>query len=620
MKTQKDIRLWAKNIIDRDETERNPMWREIERVFHLEYQRPPGTEEIEGYHAVVKPAPYKDILVAKNAYALSTPRIKIDPWDERLAGKEVANKREQALKWWYSKLNNRRGESVQASILESSFLYGAVCMQTSHTEYTSRATEEKTGRRMKFHAQHGPFAWEVYNPMDVHWQTSIYGLERVVSVKVRDAQEVLDTWGAAADALRSALDAKRSRDGQWRFKHVTEFYYCDPEVVYIWAIPCTETVSASADAGNFVDIIYEENKLPFLNWVIQDASSSLERQMKYKNKPLLWYTVQSGAWETDCTLGSLQMTKGIQNAAKPDWLIQKMGDNFPKFDYKRVVGGAILYDIGQKPEETQPAKFDVGLAQLQQQLGTYQSQTGVSEALAGQADAETFAGQNLLVQTGRASIASGLEIAQRAIAEGCLQNLQWLVFIDEPARAKGVEGDYVGREIEMNPREIEVDKTYITVELSNESEGTRIQQANVGALARQNGLSNETALEWMGIDNPEAELKRRRFEEMAEALWQLEIKKLNAAVDLQIAQAQAQIQQQMQMDALAQAQAASAPVQPGGDAAYYEQTPMNPTPDIGYDIQGQGYNPAAGGIPPAQVNPNATFEGQTGTTRSGAPI
>jgi len=59
----------------------------------------------------------------------------------------------------------------------------------------------------------------------------------------------------------------------------------------------------------------------------------------------------------------------------------------------------------------------------------------------------------------------------------------------------------------------------------------------------------------------------------------------------------------------------------GGDASYFDQQSMTPpTPEMGYAIQGQGYNPAAGGIPPAQVNPGATMEGQTGMDRNGVPI
>lgn len=621
----KEMQDWAKNIIAKDAAERNLMWQRITDTYHLVYANPEAAKDIEGYHRVVKPQPYKDIMIAENALLEATPRCKIDPWSERFAGKEVANKREQALKWWFAKADEREDGSVLADMVRSAALYLTVCVQTSHVRYAARAEKDLLGKQAQYRAQHGPFSLTVHNPMDVHWQTSKHGLERVLSVRVVEIQDILDTWGAKAQALRTKLDASRGKDTGWKFQYGTEYYYCDLEKIVVWVIP-TATATANPDAKDSVVVLDEPNELGFIPWAIKSLSSKLESNGKFKTKPLLWYIVESGSWQTDCTLASLQMTKAIQNAGKPDFI--HSGPATPEagysIDYKELIGGVIEEMPGHTLRETQPAKFDVGLSELQRQLGSYQSETGVSEALAGNAQAETYSGQSLLMSAGRASIAGMKTVTERSIAEIWLQMLQWIKVNGEPERAKLTEPGNVGEEYELIPEELDVARTYITCELNTENPGTRIQQANVGAIAKQLGLSNETAQEWMGIDNPLGEMKKRTLEEFV-AFKQQEFFKMQAAqTDMQIQQAQ----MKMQMQAQQQMMRAQQPQQPpppdpmsmGGDAGYYDQQSLTPpTPEMGYDIQGQGYNAAAGGIPPAQVNPGATFEGQTGMTRSGGP-
>ena len=615
----KQIRQWAALAIAKDEAERNPMWREIQRTYHLEYNRPPGTKDIAGYHAVVKPGPYKDILVTKNTFMQASPKVKIQPWGEEFKGKEIANQREQSLKWWLQKTDRRKGNSVQADILESAALYGTVCAHVRHVDYANRAQADKTGKaRQNFRRQHGPFAIRVYNPMDVHWQTSDDGLERVVSASVRPVHEVLDSWGSAAKKLETKLNA--SKKGQdYKFKYATEFYYCDLSRTYIWVVPCMTTTPALADSADAIDIMDDRESLGFIPWVCEDSKSGLETHGKFQTKPLLWYVVQSGSWETDCTLASLQMTKGIQNAGKPDWIHSgPSGDVDLQPEYDQIVGGVVHELPGHTLRETRPAQFDQNLQVLQNNLSQYQSETGVSNALAGATSAETFAGQNQQIVQGKASVSGVKAVAEAALTEICYQFLMWLKVVNEPMRARGADREFETEEYTINPQEIDIETTYITVELSTENEGTRIQQANVGAIAKQLGLSDETALEWTGIADPQKEMTKRAMEEMSQTLWRIRMSELEAESQMKIQMAQMQMQMQMQ-------QAAQQPPPPpdnfGGEASYFSETPLTPPmPPIGPQIEGQGYNSAAGGMPPSLVYPEATRETQTGFDGRGVPL
>jgi len=383
------------------------------------------------------------------------------------------------------------------------------------------------------------------------------------------------------------------------------------------------TTPALADSSDAVDIMDDRESLGFIPWVCEDSKSGLETHGKFQTKPLLWYVVQSGSWETDCTLASLQMTKGIQNAGKPDWIHSgPSGDVDLQPEYDQIVGGVVHELPGHTLRETRPAQFDQNLQVLQNNLSQYQSETGVSNALAGATSAETFAGQNQQIVQGKASVSGVKAVAEAALTEICYQFLMWLKVVNEPMRARGADKEFETEEYTINPAEIDIETTYITVELSTENEGTRIQQANVGAIAKQLGLSDETALEWTGIADPQKEMTKRAMEEMSQTLWRIRMSELEAESQMKIQMAQMQMQMQMQQD---QANAAANPPPPpdnfGGDASYFSETPLEPpTQPIGPQIEGQGYNSAAGGMPPSLVNPDATRETQTGFDGRGVPL
>jgi hypothetical protein len=123
----------------------------------------------------------------------------------------------------------------------------------------------------------------------------------------------------------------------------------------------------------------------------------------------------------------------------------------------------------------------------------------------------------------------------------------------------------------------------------------------------------------MGIADPQKEMTKRAMEEMSATMWRIKMSEMEALSQMQIQQMQMQMQMQMQQAAQQPPPQPEPPM--GGDASYFSETPLAPpTPPIGPQISGQGYNSAAGGIPPSLVNPDATRETQTGFDGRGVPL
>jgi hypothetical protein len=128
--------------------------------------------------------------------------------------------------------------------------------------------------------------------------------------------------------------------------------------------------------------------------------------------------------------------------------------------------------------------------------------------------------------------------------------------------------------------------------------------------ASQLKVPTRDVLEMLGETDPERKIKEWMNEQMEMAYFQgvlqhiqfeasqaIEQQMAQAQLQSQVQQAQGMIEQQM---AQAQEQQGAAPGEPQGIPG----------------VEGPGFNPAAGGIPPQTAAPGATREGQTGMARN----
>lgn len=621
MKSTDYLRNFAKDLVnDPVLVRRNQIFAGIDRLVGLEWELPKQATQIKGIHKMIAPDPAENIERATNAVAGSMLQVHIDPLRNDEGSRELANHKEQMVKWWLSKLDRREEGSVIEKIANSAFRYDMVAFRTDHVDYVQRANarlkgEEAERSRDEYMAQGGPFGWCVYHPATVYPMFSARGLESVLLCEVKPVHKVLAYYGSSARKLETKLKS-HTNGSEWLFKYVTEYYYCDREVVYCWVVPSETNSLQAATSADAVDIYREPNDLGFLRWVVK-TSETLDTRDKIR--PMLYNAWKSGWWESQNLTETLRMTALIQNTGKPDFIYTPgaAGDAMPKVDYTHLVGGIIVNPLGGELRETQPAISDPALIQQSERFRDWQARAGSSPALAGAVTDETFAGANLQVGIGASSIESGRKLIEAALSAGGLQFFQWAEYVGEEMTVPG-EGDTAPRDgYTLNPRELDIGSLYLSVTLKEGKPGANIQVNNAMAIAKQFGLSNHTALETAGYENPEREINLS-YQEM------LERTRVENQIKLESAQTDAQIQ--MLMTQMQQALAppppvpAEPPAMPPQDI-YSEPVPFQAlNPSSLPEGLGQGLNANAGGTPPALLNPNLTRENQTGLAANGSPL
>jgi hypothetical protein len=152
----------------------------------------------------------------------------------------------------------------------------------------------------------------------------------------------------------------------------------------------------------------------------------------------------------------------------------------------------------------------------------------------------------------------------------------------------------LGQEYVIKWDEINPEKIYLSVELKPDVPLDRMQKANTAMMMVQAGIySKERAMEDMGITDPESVMKEVTFDQLFQAQIAniIQLQQQQTQMALQQEQIAAQQEQQLAMETLQNEMAGA----PGGN----------------------GFNPAEGGLPPAEAAPGATREGVTGLDRLG---
>jgi hypothetical protein len=173
----------------------------------------------------------------------------------------------------------------------------------------------------------------------------------------------------------------------------------------------------------------------------------------------------------------------------------------------------------------------------------------------------------------------------------------------------------------IDSEDIDPDALYIDVELKPDMPTNRLQQvASAVQMAQSLPYAPQKILEQLGEPDPEGSLKLWKRWRLELADFEGWLEKLQAIASGELEQMAAQMAQQMVQQQMEQAQqmAEQQPAQQGLGIAG-EPAP-NPALPPGAGLEGSGMNPAGGGPPAAMAAPEATFEGQMGTTRGGTEV
>jgi hypothetical protein len=172
----------------------------------------------------------------------------------------------------------------------------------------------------------------------------------------------------------------------------------------------------------------------------------------------------------------------------------------------------------------------------------------------------------------------------------------------------------------IDSEDIDPDALYIDVELKPDLPTNRLQQvASAVQMSQSLPYAPQKILEQLGEPDPEGSLKLWKRWRLELADFEGWLQKIQTIASGELEQMAAQMAQQMVQQQMEQAQAqAQEPMQQGLGIA--GEPAENPALPPGMGMAGAGMNPAQGGAPPAMANPEATFEGQMGTTRGGTEV
>lgn len=575
----------AERMVTQDKV-RDRAFMAYQKMFHCEWDLPGELSKVQWIHKVISTDPHDAISAATRVLSTLEPQLTVIPLANDTANKQRANEIEKNLGWQLKSANRRRPASVVADTVQSALMYAAVAAQVVDIDWQIKQLEGdgKDTKRWKAARRYGRFKVNTYNPQDVHVRYSDLMPEAVLLKQEREAKAVMDEFPKAESKLK-----KLAEDG----KKVIYFDYTDYDTRVIWCQP------KEAQGDEIVLMTPREHDLPFLPWVAMMGGSTLENEPEHQYHAMLYSVYQSGQWQTQNSVETLIASDVIANAASP-----RMIEEGPNTDSAEVNAMEPARPAKVPPGNTlkgAPAnQIDPGLVDIAERIGSRIDKSTVSRILmnADVPSGTAYSTLNLATQTAVGALKPYKELAEKALAEIFVLMLLWVEYTEEDLYSYGKDRTDMGMNYVIEADTISPENLYIDVELTPDVPTDRQQRANTAIMLNQAGLySKERGMEDMGVTDPVTEMDNIALERLKENALNLIIQQQQAALQMGIQQQQAEIQRAQEMEAQAEAQ-------------QYEQMMGG----------GNGYNPGAGGVPPAQMNPYQTRENVTGQDRMGNPV
>lgn len=611
---------------------------ELEAAADLEFNLPAGVLEDQWIRKIVDLSPYNYLRGGTRALANLDERITIEPVsvlkglddteDTDLSARQKANEWEKTIKWQFLLLAERDGK-FRSDVVRSALLFDEVVGQVVHLPSQIKIIEDRGGsaRRQKAARRHGDFAIILENPRCVHTRYSRYMLEEVVCVKVRDPQDIVDFWGKDAAKIAAAIEADDAPESY------VEIEYCSFDRRYVYAVPGdNEEQALEAKDKDVVVLLDEENPYPFLSWVAVAGGTNLSDKPENQRLSVLHPIVKTDHWKTVTVVHTLMVSKALANMAKPDRVITGPTAKDEDVDHTEVDGVARM-NPGNQMADLRPPIMDPALDGLRQFLEGKMNDAALAKILvSAEAGAqETFAGFQLRLSTGMGSIMPYKYVAE-SFENQCVKTmLYWAHYTETDINGYGKErdpedGKKKSRKYTIKWNDIDPNCLYTRVALTPDVPLDRQQKINSAIqLAQTLPVSFNWIMEFLDEVDPEGIFDEWMLEQMIKAAHQGNVDLIKADASGQLMQIAQQLAQQMLQQQMAQVQQQQ---MGGGEQGQGMPGPINGQPmapqpgTMGIPgAEGQGVNPAAGGIPPAMMNPGGgTFEQQQGMTRGGQPF
>lgn len=500
---------------------------------------------------------------------------------------QLADKFQTILQHQWNLLKKRSVDNPWWGMVENAVKYGKIAAQIEHID-----NAPVSGKKKKYIKRFGDYVLILHNAQSVYADYSPYALEGVLLAQKMKYLDVRNLYGEKAEEL---LDSTKKDESLAEDEYETEvcvYDWTDFEKRLVWA-----EVSDNLDGGSDDAVILkdEENKLPFINWIVRKT-----------NDPLMKSVVETGLIENFNILLSLRYYTVAALAAYPRmWSRTPTGEGVD-VDWKDVGGQVALRtgeEAGMNPAPSTDENVNNAINDTQAKL--YQA-TQVARALTsleGIAPGTAFSTINAMREAGVASLGEISRVLEDALEDIFCHMMYWAQYINKPMRGRRrVTADPLnstqtrGAEVIMDLSDYEISDWEIEAEIRPDTMTDKQGRANLAIMVMERlQVGPQQAWELAGIKNGKQSHEEWKQYQMELAQLEAEKKRIIGAVDVELQNAIAQSQMAQQQQA--------------------QQPPTDQTqPQF---AAAQGMDNRAGGQPVAPIAPQATREQVTGRDRGG---
>ena len=580
-----------------------------ERMSRLQYSLPSPLHEWQWIRPIISTAPYDALSGAKRALVQGDAKVTVLPVsvvkeDEDLDGgstevKERANRWEKALTYSVESAMDRIPTS-DGDTMWSGLVYDEIIGQLIHIP-----TQKKLGAfdetRSEAALLYGDWAIRIADPKEVYVEYSEYMPERVLKVKIKTGQQLVDFHGDAAKSIRAKIKA----DPELASQEWVEYDYVDYKEREVWAIPGTneDDVESNDSVTLFGPEPWLEIKgkpVPFLPWVCVVGGTSIDSAPQFRRKPLLYPVYMAELWATSNIMQTLEMSQALAEAGTPRDIVGGIGAE--NVVIKRGGPAArIDLNMGQTYERIQQLGLDpslresIGAVEAAMKKATIADVLITAQPVSGE---QAYASYQLQVQQAVASLGPYRMLGERFYKQIIRTMLLWTHYTGGDIRAFGDEIT----EWAIDSQEIDPSRIQIVVEITPDVPADRVQRITAATnMSERLEYPRRRILEFLGENDPEGAIEEYRQEQLERADWTGWMTVVEADVSGQLQQFMMQMAQGLHEQMMAEQQAAT-PTERGemGNQRNLER------PRGIQGVEGQGYNPAMGGESPVTASPAGT--------------
>ena len=598
-KVDKKYRELASSMFERDKGIKQDQ-AHYRRMADLEYALPESLSKLDWIIPSISTSPNDSCRGVTRALSNLEEALDIDPVtvmkavdgdDEGQEAIRTANLWEKIMQWELGR-SAKRKRNLRSDVIWDATVQDEVAAQLIHLPTEFKITKPSPARKraaMRF----GDWAIRLADIEGVYVDYSDYMPERVLCITIRTAQELLNQWG---EKRLSELVKRVKKEEAHKQELYVEYDMVDhDDGRKVW-YHAGEKPDAGMD-GNY--ILKPEpwmkdksgEQVPFLPWIC--VSGGKER------KPLLFAVKKAGLWETTNILRTIVMSKAIATAAAPEHLFIGPGSEEMAVNYT-IPGGSIslptkaLHGYEKLPDSRLDPQLTEGVDRSEADM----SRASVSDVLVTAqpiSGEQAYASYNLQVQQALASIGNIKELGERFF-----EQLNETMLLIAHFTGESIES-YMGgsKKYVIDSEDIDPDSIQLHVELKTDVPIDRLARINAASQLAGSDIpySFKQILKDLGDTDPEGTYREWTKEQFDKADIAGRLEFIQAQQSGKIMELAQQMAQQLH-EQMMQQQAEMAKQQEKDQ----NQNPENVLKTRGVDnIEGQGFNPAAGGTPPAMA-------------------